>query len=321
VRAVIFDEADGQPPSPRDTASPIGDVVVEVAYSAVNYKDWLVGQAPSRARRAGRLTLGVEACGTVAQSAVDQFAPGDKVLVFGGGFGVSADGGFAERAAAPARYVTKLPAAADLRSAAAFGLAGFTALASVLALEDRGLAPGDGDVLVTGATGGVGSLAVTLLAQRGHRVAASTGSPENAPWLRALGAAAAIDREEIGDRPDRTFGTERWSGAIDCVGGATLAQILRSLRYGGTVAASGLVAGAELVTTVYPFITRAVSLVGVDSVEAPPQVRDRVMDAFSQVRIPSEVVERTVLLAGVVDALATIGRGETRGRWLVDPNS
>jgi acrylyl-CoA reductase (NADPH) len=178
-------------------------------------------------------------------------------------------------------------------------------------------------VLVTGATGGVGSQAVYYLARRGYRPVASTGSPEATGWLGALGATGVIGRDEVADRPERVLASERWDGAIDCVGGATLAHVLRSLRYGASVAASGLVASAELATTVYPFITRAVSLLGVDAVEAGPVVRARVWDAVAATASEEGLeafVDREVGLAEVMGALDDVRRGATRGRVLVDPS-
>ncbi|MGC1418967.1 MAG: zinc-binding dehydrogenase, partial [Acidimicrobiales bacterium] len=201
------------------------------------------------------------------------------------------------------------------------GTAGFTAMASVLALEAHGLTK-DGDVLVSGATGGVGSLAVTFLAARGYRPVASTGSLHESGWLSERGAARIIGRDEISDRPDRILGNERWAGAVDCIGGDTLVQILRSLVYGGAVAASGLVAGTDLHTTIYPFITRAVSLLGVDAVEATRTTRDRVWEALGDVapKVALEpLVDRVVGLHELVDALDTMRAGQTRGRILVMP--
>ncbi len=294
------------------------EVVIDVAMSALNFKDALVADPRSRVRRTDDLVLGVEAAGVVRSSRVAQFAPGDPVIAFGGSIGVGRDGGFAEQLAVPGRYVTALPAGLDARQAMIHGLAGYTAMASVLALEER---PLDGPVLVTGASGGVGSLAVHYLQQHGHGVTASSGSPEHRDWLLALGAGEVIGRDDIDDRPDRVLGTERWAGAIDCVGGAALTAILRSLRYGATVAASGLVAGAELAGTVYPFITRAIRLVGIDAVEAPTSERDQVWARIAQIAGDEDrLVERTISLSEVPEALEVIRRGLTRGRWLVDPS-
>jgi acrylyl-CoA reductase (NADPH) len=191
----------------------------------------------------------------------------------------------------------------------------------VLALEDHGLT-GDGEVLVTGATGGVGSVAIALLSQRGYRPVASTGSTNETAWLLERGATRVIGRDDISDRPERVLGSERWAGAIDCIGGATLHQILRSLRYGGAVAASGLVAGTDLATTIYPFITRAVSLLGVDAVEATRDTRERVWSALGEMAPLIDfapLIDREVTLEELNDALDVVRRGATRGRILVIP--
>lgn len=324
MRALVVSEADGaltlsvevlDGPRPAE-----GEAHVAVEYSGVNYKDALVAQARSRVRRAARVVGGVDAAGTLL-APVGDLPAGTPVALHGGALGVERDGGFATEAVAPARWVSALPAGLTPRAAAIVGTAGWTAMASVLALEHAGLAPG-AEVLVTGATGGVGSQAVFYLARRGYRPVASTGSPDAAAWLEGLGAVAVVGREEVADRPERVLASERWDGAVDCVGGATLAQVLRSLRYGAAVAASGLVASAELSTTVYPFITRAVSLLGIDAVEAPPALRARVWDAVADTASADDLeafVDREVGLADLPAALEDVRRGATRGRVLVDP--
>lgn len=304
-------------PAPRDA----DDVLVDVDYSGVNYKDALVASTAGRVRRVPRLVGGVDAAGTVAASTLDALPVGTRVAVHGGDLGVARDGGFAEALYAPARFLSPLPDSLSTRDAMVIGTAGFTAMASVLALEDHGLERA-ARVLVTGATGGVGSMAVSFLSARGYHVVASTGSSAEAPWLRARGAAEVVGRDDISDRPERVLGSELWDGAIDCIGGVTLHQILRSLRYGAAVAASGLVAGAELTTTVYPFITRAVSLLGVDAVEMGADKRRRVWSALGAVA-PSidfpALTDSQVLLEDLPDALDTVRRGATRGRILVRP--
>jgi len=305
------------------TASPTddADVLVAVDYSGVNFKDSLVARPRSRVRRVGELTGGIDAAGTVLASPDPRFGVGDAVAVHGGDLGVARDGGFAERVYAPARCVNLLPATISARQAMIIGTAGFTAMASVLALEAHGLAPG-ASVLVTGATGGLGSSAVAISAARGYRVTASTGSVDEAQWLRERGAVDVIGRAEVADRPERVLAGERWDGAIDCVGGLTLPQILRSLRYGAAVAASGLVAGAEIDTTVYPFITRAVSLIGVDSVEMRPPQRERVWSSLGEVVASIDLealVDREITLEQLPAAFDAIAGGTTRGRVLVTP--
>ena len=218
--------------------------------------------------------------------------------------------------------MTEAPDGLTSRHAAIFGTAGWTAMASVRALQRHGLRPSNGEVLVTGATGGVGSFAIALLAHAGYRVVASTGSAGDHDWLYQLGAQEIIGRDEISDKPDRVLATERWAGAVDCVGGDTLHQILRSLRYGAAVAASGLVAGADLSTTVYPFITRAVSLVGIDAVLAPHAQRVEVWELVRDVCRTLDLeqfVDQTVPLEGVPTALAQLASGTVRGRVLVQP--
>ena len=306
-----------------DLAAPDADTVrVRVHYSGVNYKDALVAAATSRVRRAPRLIGGVDAAGVVAASHDPHFPVGQRVAVHGGDLGVGRDGGFAEFVDAPPRWLSALPDTISTRDAMIIGTAGIAAMASVLVLEDHGL--GEGEVLVTGATGGVGSLAVTLLAARGHLPVASTGSPDAREWLLERGAHSVIGRDEIADRPDRVLASERWVGAIDCVGGATLHQVLRSLRYGAAVAASGLVAGTDLTTTIYPFITRSVALLGVDVVEARPATRARVWaalgDAVASIDV-NALVDHEVTLEELNDALEVVARGASRGRIVVDPSA
>ena len=302
------------------TAKDGNDVLVRVEFSGVNYKDAMVVDPRLRVRRSTQLIGGVDAAGEIVESIDPSLPVGTRVAVHGGDLGVARDGGFAEFVYAPARYVSRLPESLSTRDAMIVGTAGLSAMRSVLALEDHGL--GDGEVLVTGATGGVGSMAVAMLAARGHSVVASTGSAESIGWLEGLGASRVIGREEIADKPDRVLASERWAGAVDCVGGDTLAQILRSLRYGAAVAASGLVAGADLVTTVYPFITRAVALLGVDVVEMNTVARDRTWQAVADLAVRLDLdslVDREVGLESLGDALDVIRRGATRGRILVRP--
>ena len=302
------------------TAKDPGDVLVRVEFSGVNYKDAMVVDPLLRVRRSPRLIGGVDAAGEIVESNDPSLPAGTRVAVHGGDLGVARDGGFAEYVYAPARFVSRLPESLSTRDAMIIGTAGLSAMRSVLALEDHGL--GEGEILVTGATGGVGSMAVALLAARGYSVAASTGSVESIGWLEGLGANRVIGRQEIADKPDRVLASERWAGAVDCVGGDTLAQILRSLRYGAAVAASGLVAGADLVTTVYPFITRAVALMGVDVVEMDATSRDRTWHAVAELAARLDLdslVDREVSLDDLRGALDVIRRGATRGRILVRP--
>ncbi len=296
------------------------DLLVAVDYSGVNFKDAMVAAPKSRVRRVASLIGGVDAAGTVVHSSESSLPEGTRVVVHGGTIGVARDGGFAQFVHAPARYVTALPESISTRVAMIIGTAGFTSMESILALEDRGLERGV-EILVTGASGGVGSQAVAYLAAKGYLPVASTGSPDTTPWLLERGAHRVIGRD-VADSPGRVLATETWSGAIDCVGGEALSQILRSLRYGAAVAASGLVASAELVTTVYPFITRSVALLGIDSVEATNETRERVWSALGAIAAAIDfeaLVDREVRLEELPSALDDVRGGTTRGRILVNP--
>jgi acrylyl-CoA reductase (NADPH) len=325
MRAFVVSELDGQltvgESDVEAHATDSDDVLVKVDFSGVNFKDALVAELNSRVRRVPSLVGGVDAAGVIEQSSDPSLAVGTRVAVHGGNLGVARDGGFAEYVYAPTKFINVLPHSVSTHDAMVIGTAGFSAMESVLALEAHGLAPG-AEVLVTGATGGVGSLAITFLAARGYSPVASTGSPQSSSWLEERGATRVIGRDEISDKPERVLGTERWAGAIDCIGGDTLHQILRSLCYGGAVAASGLVAGTDLTTTIYPFITRAVSLLGIDAVEATAHTRKHVWaalgDSASHVDF-APLVDRVVTLEELLSALEVIRKGETRGRILVDP--
>jgi len=300
-----------------------GDVLVRVEYSGVNFKDAMVAQAKSRVRRLERLVGGVDAAGVVVESSNPEIPKDARVALHGGALGVARDGGFAEMLYAAAATMSVLPPSISTRDAMVIGTAGFTAMQSILALEDHGLAP-LARVLVTGATGGVGSQSVTYLAARGYLPVASTGSLHEAPWLVERGAAAVIGRDDIADKPDRVLASERWDGAIDCVGGDTLHQVLRSLRYGSAVAASGLVAGAELATTVYPFITRGIALLGIDSVEASWTTRKRVWEALGALADSLDfdaLIDHTTSLEDLPGALQSVRDGTLRGRVLVNPRA
>jgi len=300
-----------------------GDVTVDVAWSCLNYKDAMVVQPKSRVARRDVLIGGVDAVGRVTASSSEAVTVGDAVIAHGHGFGTSHHGGFAPRLRCDGAWLVPLPRGLEARDAMVFGTAGYTAMASILALESTGLANDAGPVLVTGATGGVGSVAVALLAARGFEVTAMTGKGAERDYLVGLGATEVVDRDALDDRPERVLGTARFAGAVDCVGGATLSSILRVLRWGGAVAATGLVGGAAIATTVYPFITRNVALLGIDSVEAPPEVREVVWDTLA-CALPaaaiSSLVAREIGLDGVGEGLDELDRAAARGRILVDPN-
>ena len=299
---------------------PDGEVLVAVGWSAVNYKDAMVTVPGNRVARCSPLVPGVDLAGVVVTSAHPGLAPGTAVLAHGQDIGVGRHGGFAGLARLPADWVLPLPEGLDLRQAMVVGTAGFTAALSVDDLERHGLEPAAGPVLVTGAAGGVGSLSVSLLAKRGYHVVASTGREAEAAWLRALGAAEVVGRDGIDDAPDRVLAGERWAGAVDCVGGATLARVLRSLRYGAAVAASGLTGGPELATTVFPFITRQVALLGIDTVRTPRPRRLEVWRRLGTDLRPDhldDLVDDEVSLEGVKAALGRVLDGKVRGRVLV----
>ena len=299
---------------------PPGDVLVAVTWSTVNAKDGMVTVPGNRVARTSPLVPGVDLAGVVVESSDDSVAPGTEVLAHGHDIGVSRHGGYARYARLPAAWVLPLPDGLSARQAMAVGTAGFTAALSVDELERRGLHPEDGPVLVTGASGGVGSLSVVLLAGRGYEVVASTGKRGEAAWLQSLGAARVIGRDDLDEAPERVLGPEQWAGAVDCVGGTTLALVLRSLRYGAAVAASGLTGGPELHTTVYPFITRHVGLLGIDTVGTARERRLEVWRRLGDDLGPGHLdalVESEVPLAAVADALARIRHAEVRGRIVV----
>lgn len=300
---------------------PDGEVLVAVEWSAVNYKDAMVTLPGNRVARRSPLVPGVDLAGRVLESADPRFEAGEAVVVHGYDLGVAHHGGFATRARVPATWVVPLPGGLTTRRAAAVGTAGFTAVVSVQRLQRAGVLPGDGRVLVTGASGGVGSLAVAALAAQGYEVVASTGKGAEHGYLRAIGASDVVGRDDLADT-GRVLASERWAGAVDCVGGATLAAVLRATRYGGAVAASGLTGGAHLETTVFPFIVRGVSLLGVDSVRTPIDERRRVWSTIAEV-LPAPAIDATIAeetgledLRGVLDDVLA---ARTRGRVLVRP--
>ncbi|MGH9092877.1 MAG: acryloyl-CoA reductase [Acidimicrobiales bacterium] len=301
-----------------------GDVLVAVSWSCVNYKDGLACTAGSKVARISPLVPGVDLAGTVVEPGASGLAPGTPVVVHGYDLGVAHHGGFAELARVPAAWVVPLPESLGEREAMAIGTAGFTAALSVHVLETRGDArPGRGPVLVTGATGGVGSTAVAMLAERGYEVVASTGKASAAGWLRSIGASEVIDRSET-EPAGRPLEHERWAWAVDCVGGRTLQYVLATLRYGGSVAASGNTGGAELSTTVFPFILRSVSLLGVDSVRCPADLRVELWRRLGGDLRPSAlgaIATEEIGLDGLPEALDRVLAGGNRGRTLVRPGA
>ncbi|KQX05230.1 MULTISPECIES: MDR family oxidoreductase [unclassified Leifsonia] len=303
-----------------DSAPDAADAVeLEVSYSSLNYKDGLAVAGRPGVTRSYPIVAGIDVVGTVVDSADSRWAPGDRVLLNGGGLSETRHGGYTERAVIPGASLVRVPAPLTDRQAAAIGTAGFTAMLSVLALERHGVSPTDGPVLVTGASGGVGSVAITLLARAGFEVTAVTGrAADNGDYLRTLGAAALIDRAELAES-GKPLQSQRWAAAIDSVGGVPLANVLAQVQYGGVVAACGLAASADLPTTVLPFILRAVSLVGVNSVEAPLSLRE---EAWGRLATDLDLAQldgmtSEIGLDDVFTAADDILDGRTRGRTVV----
>ncbi len=298
---------------------PPGEVLVRVAWSGVNYKDALATIPDGRVARISPLVPGIDLAGEVVASADPAVPAGSAVLAHGYEIGVSRHGGYAAFARVPSAWVVPLPASLTPRLAMAVGTAGFTAAMAVLALEGRGLRPGDGPVLVTGASGGVGSAAVGILAARGHEAWAATGKPEEADRLRGLGAAGILGREEVVAASPRPLGSERWAGAIDSVGGPTLPYVLRTMRRGGTIAATGNAGGPAFATTVFPFILRSVALVGIDSAQVPIAERRAIWERMASDLRPRGLGEALteVTLATLPEALDGILAGRACGRWIV----
>ena len=326
-RAFVVEKAeDGWTRTVREMAAadlPAADVLVRVRWSGINYKDGLASVESGRVARISPLVPGVDLAGEVVESSDPAFAPGDAVIVHGYDLGVAHHGGFAGLASVPAGWVVPMPDGLTARQAMMIGTAGYTAAASVDALHRAGLEPGDGPVLVTGATGGVGSYAVGILAAAGHHVVASSGKADAADWLKALGAQEVIGRDETSAASNRPLEGERWAGAVDCVGGTTLAYVVRTLRYGCSVAASGLTGGGDLPTTVYPFILRGVNLLGIDSVQTPLAARTalwaRIAGDLRPPQIDRDDDVEAVGLDGLADQLDRILAGGMTGRVLVDP--
>lgn len=298
-----------------------GDVTVAVEWSTINYKDGLAitGRAPVIS--VFPLIPGIDLAGVVEASADDRFKVGDRVLVNGWALSQTHHGGYAQRARVPGDWLIPVPEAFTTREAMAIGTAGYTAMLCVLALEHGGVKPEQGEVLVTGANGGVGSIAIALLSQLGYRVVASTGRLEEADYLKALGAAEVIDRATLSE-PGKPVQAERWAGAVDSVGSHTLANVLAQTKYRGTVAACGLAQGMDLPGSVAPFILRNVTLAGIDSVNAPREVRleawRRLAENLDVTKLASTITE--VGLAEVAGVAADILQGRVRGRTVVDVN-
>lgn len=304
----------------NDDQLPSGDVTVAVEYSSLNYKDGLVVTGGGGLVKRYPHVPGVDFCGTVLESRHSGYRPGDKVILTGWRVGELRWGGYSQKAVVNGDWLVRLPDGLSMRQAMAIGTAGLTAMLAVIALESRGLEPAAGDVLVTGAAGGVGSVATAILAKRGYRVVASSGRVELHDYLTSLGAALVIDRAPFAEPATRPLETERWAACVDSVGGNTLARVLAQSRYSGSVAAVGLAGGSKLEHTVIPFLLRGVSLLGIDSVMCPLPRR---VEAWSRLLrdLPLDrldAITTSVPLADVPRLAHEILKGQVRGRVVID---
>ena len=296
-----------------------GDVLIKVRWSGINYKDGLAATPKGKVARIDPIVPGVDLAGEIVEPGESGLSMGTEVIVHGYDLGVAHHGGFSEYARVPSSWIVPLPEVLTTKQAMVVGTAGFTAALSVHALERHGLTPSSGPVLVTGATGGVGSVAVGILAERGYEVAASSGKPNADGFLKELGATEVLPREETSG-PGKPLERERWAGAVDCVGASTLPYILRTLKYGGAVAASGNTGGITLESTVFPFILRSAALIGIDSVQMPLEERRAVWQRIATDLRPrglDGIGTREVSLADLPDALDAVLAGANTGRTLV----
>jgi acrylyl-CoA reductase (NADPH) len=306
-----------------DEASlPAGNVTVAVEYSGINYKDGLIATGAGGLVKRYPHVPGIDFAGSVLSSGDTAFKPGDKVVLTGWRVGEVQWGGLAQKAAVNGDWLVPLPTGLTTRQAMAIGTAGFTAMLAVMALESHGLTPSSGEVLVTGAAGGVGSVATAILAKLGMQIVASTGRADTHEYLKSLGATAVVDRSAFAEPSKRPLETERWAGCIDSVGGNTLARVLAQTKYAGSVAAVGLAGGSKLEHTVIPFLLRSVNLLGIDSVMCPESRR---IEAWNRLRsdLPLDKLDAMTYVAGLdeVPGLASeILAGKVRGRIVVDVN-
>ena len=299
---------------------PAGDVTIKVEWSSINYKDGLALSPTGRILRSFPMVPGVDLAGTVVESKDSRFSAGSHVVVTGYDVGVSHPGGFAELTRIPADWVMPLPEGLTTKEAMALGTAGMTAAMSVEALEHNGLRPGQGTVIVTGSTGGVGSTAVSMLAQLGYTVAGSTGKASEHDFLRSLGATEILSREDVSAESNRPMESERWAGAVDPVGGPTTAYLVRTMKYGASIAVSGLTGGTAVATTVFPFILRGVNLLGIDSVMCPMAKRKHVWARMGKDLKPKGLLDSIAVetdLDGVAAVCADILGGKVKGRTVV----
>lgn len=299
---------------------PAGEVLIKVAYSSVNYKDGLASIPNGKIVRSYPFIPGIDLAGTVVHSDDSRFKEGDEVIATSYEIGVSHYGGYSEYARIPGDWIVPLPDGLTFKEAMVFGTAGFTAALSVHRLEENGLTPEKGKVLVTGATGGVGSVAVAMLAKRGYHVVASTGKESEHEYLRNIGASEIISREELVGEKVKPLDKQLWAAAVDPVGGKTLTAILSKLEYNGSVAVSGLTGGTDVATTVFPFILRGINLLGIDSVYCPMETRKLLWQRMASDLKPEgllESIENEVSLDGLPEVLSQILKGQNRGRTVV----
>lgn len=325
--ALLLEQEEGQQTAALKTLQrddlPDGDVLIAVAYSSLNYKDGLAVTGSAKVVRSFPMVPGIDLAGTVQESESPDFAPGDKVVLTGWGIGEKYWGGYAQMARTKAGWLVPLPEGLTLKQAMGIGTAGFTAMLCVLALESQGLLPEQGEVVVTGAAGGVGSVAAAILANLGYSVVASTGRASAHDYLRGLGVSEIIGRDVLGQVSKRPLESSRWAGAVDTVGGDTLAQLLKTVRPHGSVAACGNAGGVALNTTVLPFILRGVNLLGIDSVMCPVDLRRTAWQRLAS-DLPLDALEQVMQVASLADVPALsqeILQGKVRGRMVIDVNA
>jgi putative YhdH/YhfP family quinone oxidoreductase len=325
--AYVVDKQNGQVVGQVKTLQasqlPAGEVTVEVEYSSLNYKDALAATGQGGVVRTYPHVPGIDAAGTVIESKKASFMPGDRVLITGYDLGVGTYGGYAAYVRVPAAWVVKTPAPLSTFEAMALGTAGFTAAMCILAMERNGLQPHQGPVLVTGATGGVGSIAVNILAQKGYTVAASTGKTDQHDFLRQLGASQILSREDVSltDERPRPLLKSTWAGAVDTVGGSTLSSLLRTTNHGGNIALCGLVGGHDFAGTIIPFLLRGINLLGIDSVLCPMDYRQSIWQRLATDMKPTHLqqIARAITLRELPEAITEILHGRIKGRLLVSP--
>jgi acrylyl-CoA reductase (NADPH) len=323
--ALVLRESDDGPVGAieqlTDADLPDGDVTVDVDYSSLNYKDGMALTGAGRIVRSYPMVPGIDLTGTIVASDSADFAVGEAVILTGWAVGERYWGGYTQRQRVRSEWLVKRPVAMSALDAMAIGTAGLTSMLCVMAIDDGGITPGDGPVVVTGAAGGVGSVAVALLAGRGFEVTAVTGRPDTHEYLSGLGASAFLTREEMSDKA-RPLDSETWAGAVDTVGSTMLAKVLSQMKYRGVVAACGLAGGFDLPTTVMPFIIRGVRLQGVDSVMAPREIRDAAWARLAS-ELPGDVLTSMTEIVPMTELLTrgpSIMDGQVRGRWVVDPS-